>query len=79
MRWEVLSAKLEEENPDGVLCIQAALNDPANAAMLVHEMQIVKQLAQYCTAESNLAGEVRVETIRARLIAEGMPCATSSL
>ena len=78
LRWEVLSAKLEQENPDGVLCIQAALNDPARAAMLVHEMQIVKQLADVCTAESNVAGEVRLETIRARLVAEGVPCATTS-
>ena len=78
LRWEVLSAKLEQENPDAVLCIQVALNDPAHAAMLVHEMQIVKQLADVCTAESNVAGEVRLETIRARLVAEGVPCATTS-
>ena len=51
LRWEVLSAKLEQARPDGACCIQAALNDPAHAAMLVHEMQILKQLAEACTVE----------------------------
>ena len=78
LRWEVLASKLEEEQPDGVLCIQAALNDPAHAAMLVHEMQIVKQLADVCTKESDVAGEVRLETIRAQLMSEGLPCASSN-
>ena len=78
MRWEVLSAKLEQDHPDGVRCIQAALNDPAHAAMLVHEMQILKQLAEACTAECDVAGHVCLETVKARLVAEGLPCATSS-
>ena len=78
LRREVLASKLEEEQPDGVLCIQAALNDPAHAAMLVHEMQIVKQLPDVCTQESDVAGEVRLETIRAQLISEGLPCAPSN-
>ena len=39
LRWEVLSEKLEHEKPDGVLRIQVALNDPAHAAMLVHDMR----------------------------------------
>jgi len=78
LRWEVLASKLEEEQPDGVFCIQSALNDPAHAAMLVHEMQIVKQLADVCTKESDVAGEVRLETIRAQLISEGLPCASSN-
>jgi len=81
-RWLALggsfSAKLEHEKPDGVLCIQAALNDPAHAAMLVHEMQLVKQLSEVCTKESDVAGEVRLETIRVRLVSEGLPCASSS-
>ena len=46
--------------------------------MLVHEMQIGKQLADVRMSESEVAGEVRLETVRARLVAEGLPCATSS-
>ena len=44
--WEVLSHALEVEEEDGLVCIQAALNDPAHANMLVHEMQIVKQMSR---------------------------------
>ena len=73
LRWEVLSAKLEQDQPDGVLWIQAALIDTAHAAMLVHDMQIMKQLSNVCTNESDVAGEVRLVTIRARLISEGLP------
>ena len=79
LRWEVLSAKLEQDFPDGVRCIQVALNDPAHAAMLVHEMQILKQLAEACTAECDVARHVCLETVKARLVAEGLPCATSSV
>ena len=46
--------------------------------MLVHEMQIVKQLSDFCTKESDVAGEVRLETIRAQLMSEGLPCASSN-
>ena len=41
LRCVVLSYAPTKEEPDGVLCIQAALNDPANAFMLIHEMQII--------------------------------------
>ena len=39
---EILSHALEVEEFVGVLCIQAALNDLANAMMVMHEMQIKK-------------------------------------
>ncbi len=61
-----------------MLCIPVAFNDLAHAAMLVHEMQIVKQLAEVCTSASDVTGEARLETIRARLVAERLRCATSS-
>ena len=65
LRSEFLSANLAQDQPDGVLCIQAALIAPAHTAMLVHEMQIVKQLSKVCTNESDVAGDVRLVTIRA--------------
>ena len=36
LRWEVLSHEVEKEGQDAVLCIQAALNVPANTAMVMH-------------------------------------------
>jgi hypothetical protein len=53
---EVLAHELEVEEKDGVVCIQAALNDPAHATMLVHEMPVIKQKPRVCMCESNKAG-----------------------
>ena len=61
LRFDVLSAKLEQEHTGGVHCMQVAFNVPAHAAMLVHELQIVKQLAEVCTSASDVTGEVRLE------------------
>jgi hypothetical protein len=76
--WEVLSYKLAQEEPDGIVCIQAALNDPANAMMLVHEMQIINQMSQVCILERDKAGEVSVQTVRDRLRREGSALADSA-
>ena len=69
----MLSRTLEIEEPGGVLCIQTALNDPANSMMVTHEMQIIKHLARVCMLESSTAGNVSRESVRARLVAEGFP------
>ena len=42
--------------------MQVAFNVPAHAAMLVHELQIAKQLAEVCTSASDVTGEVRLES-----------------
>ena len=76
--WEVLSHKLALEEKDGIVCIQAALNDPANAMMLVHEMQIINQMSRVCTLERDKAGEVSVQTVRDRLRHEGSALADSA-
>ena len=70
LRWEVLSWKIEEEE-DGILSVQMGLNDRAAAQMMEHEMQNIRQLARYCAAEANAAGEVKAGAVRARLIAVG--------
>lgn len=70
LRWEVLSWKIEEES-DGILSVQAGLNDRAAAQMMEHEIQIIRQLAKFCAAEANLAGEVKAGQVRARLCAVG--------
>ena len=71
LRWEVLSSALTKEEPEGIVCIQAALNDPANAGMLMHDMQIIKHTSRVCMSAWNAAGEVLLEYVRLRLLAEG--------
>ena len=77
LRWEVLSSALAVEEQDGILCIQTALNDPANAVMLMHEMQIIKHMSCVRMRERNAAGEVILESVRSRLLAEGFHGADS--
>ena len=65
-----MSWKIEEEE-DGISSVQAGLNDRAAAQMMEHEMQCIRQLAKYCEAEANAAGEVNSGAVRSRLIAVG--------
>jgi hypothetical protein len=76
--WEVLAHAIELEEPDAVTCIQSALNGPANAVMLMHEMQLIKHLTRVCSAEVHVVGEVSVQAVRYRLIQEGFPAANTA-
>jgi len=74
----VLAHELEVEEEDGVVCIQAALNDPAHATMIAHDMQVIKHSSRVCMSECNKAGEVSVDVVRARLHAEGSALAETA-
>ena len=70
LRWEVLSWRIEEEE-DGIASVQARLHDRAAAQMTQHEMEVIKQLAKFCSAEANTASEVKAGQVRAKLVAVG--------
>ncbi|MCP4243103.1 MAG: hypothetical protein GY772_21325, partial [bacterium] len=78
LRWEILSYRLEEEEPDGVLCISAALNEAGSVQMLEHEMESIKHLAVLCSAETSAASVVCLESVRRRLLQGGSALADSS-
>ena len=42
--WEILSYRIEEEEPDGCAVIQSALNAKNGTFILVHEMQAISRL-----------------------------------
>ena len=69
-RWEVLSWRIEEEE-EGIASVQVGLNDRAAAQVMQHEMENIKQLAKFCSAEANTASEVKAGQVRAKLIASG--------
>ena len=69
---------MESEELDAVTWIQSALNGPAHAVMLMHEMQLIKHFSRVCSAELRVAGEVSVQAVWARLIQEGFPAVDSS-
>ena len=53
LRSAILLRALEVEELGGVLCAQAALHDPANARMVMHEMPVIKHLSRVCMLESS--------------------------
>ena len=47
LEWEILSYKLEEEEPaEGIACVQLTLNDAQSVAMAKYEMQAVAHMEQ---------------------------------
>ena len=58
LRWEVLSSALTKEEPEGIMCIQAARKYPAISCMLMHDMQIIKHMSRACMSDKNAVGEV---------------------
>ena len=40
--------------------------------MLMHEMQVIKHLSRVCSSEVSAAGEVVAQSMRARIIQEGL-------
>ena len=71
LKWDILSHRIETEEPDGIACIVAALNERASAQMMMHEMETIKILQRVCSAEMQLSQVVAVETVRARLHQQG--------
>ena len=62
--WDVLSHRIEEEEPDGIGCIVAALNERASAQMMMHEMETIKTLARICTSLAGAAHDFALATVR---------------
>ena len=71
LKWDILSHRIEIEEPTGIACIVAALNERASAQMMTHEMETIKILQRICAAEMQLSETVAVETVRARLHSQG--------
>ena len=71
LAWEVLSYKIEEEEPQGLRCIQSALNERQKAQMMQHEMEVIKTLAKLCEWGSSLSRDAMVEGIRSKMVAAG--------
>ena len=71
--WQILSWKMEEEEPDAVSVIQAAMNAKNSLFLVTHEMQALSKLSSLTSAitESGIATKV-AETCRQQL-AETMP------
>jgi hypothetical protein len=67
MLWDVLSYKLQEEEPDGPHIIQAAGNATHAAAMMPHETEAIASLSRLCG--SSTAVTVRMSFESARQIA----------
>jgi hypothetical protein len=58
LSWEMIVAKIEVEEPNGVFVISCAQNTKNGVALLEHEFQALVRLCKYCALETDLAGEV---------------------
>lgn len=65
--WEVLSYKIEEEEPDALNIIQAACNCKHALALHSHETEALSGLGQLCKKASALAVSLAFETARDKL------------
>ena len=68
--WEVLSFKIQVEEPEGCSVIQAALNSKNGLYMAAHEMQAVLAVARHATAVAERG--LTMQTVRRR-VQETMP------
>ena len=78
LKWDILSHRIEIEEPDGIACIVAALNERASAQMTMHEMEVIKTLQRVCSVETALSQTVALETVRARLHQHGFSALAES-
>ena len=65
--WDVLSYKIQEEEPDGLNVIQAALNSKNAMALAQHEMEAIASLSRLCKASSAVAGTVNFQMAKEQL------------
>ena len=65
--WDVLSYKIQDEEPDGLNVIQAACNSKNSIALMQHEMEAVASLSRLCKASSAVAGTVSFQTAKEQL------------
>ena len=72
LKWEILDHKMEEEEPNAFLIIQAALNKKNSAAMVSHEMEHLNGLADTITdVGTGLADGFNWRMVRDRLMEAG--------
>ena len=70
--WEVLSWRMEEEEPIAFEVIQEALNSKHSAALVVHEMEHLSGLADTIVdVGTGLADRFNWWAVRKRLLLEG--------
>ena len=65
--WDVLSHKIQVEEPDGLNVIQAALNSKNAIALVQHEMEAIASLSRLCKASSAVAGTLNFQMAKEQL------------
>ena len=55
--WEILSHRMEVEEPGAATLIQAALNTKNGIAMASHEMEVLQSVTKFCPASAAVAAQ----------------------
>ena len=65
--WEILTYKMEEEEPDACNLLQASLNVKNAVAMQTHDMEIIRALTKWCSAEEKAGKNVTFAAAKQKL------------
>ena len=69
MAWEILSHRLDVEEPDGAMIISLALNKKNEASMKTGHTEIMNTLVGLCKpAPSDIDGRVPFEPVRDKMV-----------
>jgi hypothetical protein len=73
LTWDVLSHKIMDEDPEGLVIIQAACNVKNVIAMIPHEMEAVALLSRMCTKSAAVVASVSFASAKEK-VALTLPC-----
>ena len=65
--WDILSHKIQTEEPEALNIIQAACNSKNAIALIPHEMEAILNLSRICKASSAVAGSLTFEAAKKQI------------
>ena len=65
--WDILSYKIQTEEPEALNIIQAACNSKNAIALIPHEMEAISNLSRLCRASLAVASQVTFESVKKQI------------
>ena len=67
IKWEILSWKMDEEDPEAALITQAACNAKNEIGMAASEMEAIRALSSMCTRSQAVAGRIMYADVKQKM------------
>jgi len=65
--WDILSHKIQTEEPEALNITQAACNSKNAIALIPHEMEAISNLSRLCKASAAVAAQLRFESAKKQI------------